>query len=416
MKKVFCIALLIIPLAYTVYAESQTEIGGAPVLEYPALEYSNGAGIVIKTQQGSAAFSWNRLAASLPFRYGCAAITGGSATLLSGFSGASAESLFRHGSAAVEAGTEDTVCAVGLRAGLTEWELNRLRIRLPNTELREDHLVHRFYSAGVSCMLPAYRIRYDGDWYWGQAAIGLHDLSFLIAQPSVEAIASIHRFRLTQWYEGCIAAFKLQGILTNKTGESVASGTARVFAFQNTVYIPIAAHSALSLFAAYIHFSGAFSIRLTAANQGYFLFPYRFYNRDIRISGSALGFGGSYRYTADRFRFYGVAQFYSVVNDTGSDALHSKEKKSFLFKGKEEKGNTPLPVIKGTTLLLLRFSVGFAVTPNAELSAGKIIPVPILSPQLAKQWGEPSKEQLPQSSLIIDPLLTGLSIQLTIRL
>mgnify|MGYP000845724165 FL=1 len=411
MKKVFCIALLIIPLVCTAYAEPQAEGGGAP-----ALGYGNGAGIVIKTQQGSAAFSWNRLDASFPFRYGCVAVTGGSTTLLSGFSNASAESLLRHGSAAVEAGTADSLCAVGFRAGLTEWELNRLRIRLLNTELREDHLVHRFYSAGISCGVPAYRIRYDGAWYWGQVAIGLHDLSFLIAQPSVEAIASIHRFRLTQWYEGSIAALKLQGVLTNKTGESVASGAARVFAFQNTIYVPIAAYSALSLFASYIYFSGTFSIRLTAANQGYFLFPYRFYNRDISISGSVLGFGGSYRYTADRFRFYGVAQCYSVVNDTGSDALHSKEKKSFLFKGKEEKRNTSLPVIKGTTLLLLRFSVGFAVTPNAELSAGKIIPVPILSPQLAKQRGEPSKEQLPQSSLIIDPLLTGLSIRLTIRL
>ncbi|EPF29547.1 hypothetical protein DWB79_01250 [Treponema medium] len=408
MKKVFCIALLIIPLVCTAYAEPQAEGGGAP-----ALGYGNGAGIVIKTQQGSAAFSWNRLAASLSFRYGCAAVTGGSATLLSGFSNASAESLLRHGSAAVEAGTEDSLCAVGFRAGLTEWELNRLRIRLPNTELREDHLVHRFYSAGISCGVPAYRIRYDGAWYWGQAAIGLHDLSFLIAQPSLEAIASIHRFRLTQWYEGSIAALKLKGVLTNKTGESVASGAARVFAFQNTIYVPIAAHSALSLFASYIYFSGTFSIRLTAANQGYFLFPYRFYNRDISISGSVLGFGGSYRYTADRFRFYGAVQCYSVVNDTGSDVLHSKEKKSFLFKGKEEKSSTPLPTLTGTSLLLLYFSIGFAVTPNVELSAGRIIPVPILSPQLAKQL-DTGKGRL--SALIIDPLLTGLSIRLTVRL
>lgn len=411
MKKVFCIVLLIIPLVRTAYAEPQAEIGSAP-----ALGYGNGAGVVIKTQQGSGAFSWNRLAASFPFRYGCAAVTGGRASLLSGFPGASAEALFRHGSAAVEAGTEETVCAVGLRAGLAEWELNRLRIRLPNTELREEHLVHRFYSTGISCGIPAYRIRYDGDWYWGQAAIGLHDLGFLIARPSVEAIASIHRFKLTQWYEGTIMALKLQGVLTNKTGESVASGAARIVAFQNTVYVPIAAHSALSLFASYIYFSGFFSIRLTAANQGYFLFPYRFYNRDISISGSVLGFGGSYRYTADRFRFYGAAQFYSIVNDTGSDVLHSKEKTSFLFNGKEEKSKISLPIVTGTSLLLLHFSIGFVITPNIELSAAKIIPVPILSPGLAKQWEELSKAQLSQSALIIDPLLTGLSVRLTIRL
>lgn len=408
MKKVFCIALLIIPLVCAVYAATQAEAGGAP-----ALGYGNGAGVVIRTQQGSAAFSWNRLAASLPFRYGCVAVAGGSATLLSGFSNASAESLLRHGSAAVEAGTEDSLCAVGFRAGLTEWELNRLRIRLPNTELREDHLVHRFYSAGISCGVPAYRIRYDGAWYWGQAAIGLHDLSFLIAQPSLEAIASIHRFRLTQWYEGSIAALKLKGVLTNKTGESVASGAARVFAFQNTIYVPIAAHSALSLFASYISFSGLFSIRLSAANQGYFLFPYRFYNRDISISGSVLGFGGSYRYTAERFRFYSAVQFYSIVDDSGSDVLHSKEKKTFLFKGKEEKSKAPLPTLTGTSLLLLYFSIGFAVTPNVELSAGRIIPVPILPPALAKQL-DTGKGRL--SALIIDPLLTGLSIRLTVRL
>jgi hypothetical protein len=411
MKKVFCIVLLIIPLVCAAHTATQAEAGGAP-----ALGYGNGAGVVIKTQQGSGAFSWSRLAASLPFRYGGVAVTGGRASLLSGFPVANAEVLFRHGNAAVEAGAADTLCTVGIRAGLTEWELNRLRIRLPNTELREDHLVHRFYSAGVSCGIPAYRVRYDGDWYWGQAAIGLHDLGFLIAQPSVEAIASVHRFKLSQWYEGRIMAFKLQGVLTNKTGESIASGMARLFAFQNTVYVPIAAHSALSLFASYISFSGLFSIRLTAANQGYFLFPYRFYNRDISISGSVLGFGGSYRYTAERFRFYSAVQFYSIINDSGSDVVHSKEKKTFLFKGKEEKSKAPLPTVTGTSLLLLYFSIGFAVTPNAELSATKIIPVPILPRKYAKELNKFTKEQLPQSALIIDPLLTGLSILLTIRL
>jgi hypothetical protein len=61
------------------------------------------------------------------------------------------------------------------------------------------------------------------------------------------------------------------------------------------------------------------------------------------------------------------------------------------------------------------FSIGFAVTPNVELSAGRIIPVPILPPALAKQseWIT-GKGML--SALIIDPLLTGLSIRLTVRL
>ena len=411
MKKVLCILLLIIPLVCAAHTATQAEAGGAP-----ALRYDNVAGVVVRTQQGSGAFSWNRLAASFPFRYGCAAVTGGRASLLSGFPVASAEVLFRHGNAAVEAGAADTLCTVGLRAGLTEWELNRLRIRLPNTELREDHLVHRFYSAGVSCGIPAYQIRYDGNRYWGRLSFGLHDLGVVIAQPSADFVISTHTFRLTQWYEGSIATFKLQGILTNKHGESIASGAAQAFVFQNTVYVPIAAHSVLSLFASYISFSGLFSIRLTAANQGYFLFPYRFYNRDMSISGSALGFGGSYRYTADRFRFYGAVQFYSVVNDAGSDVLHSKEKKSFLFKGKEERSVTPLPAITGTSLLLLRISFGFAIAPNTELSAEKMIPVPILRQGHANQSDALPKEQLTQSVLIIDPLLTGLSVRLTIRL
>ena len=409
MKKVFCIALLIIPLVCTAYAEPQAEGGGAP-----ALGYGNGAGIVIKTQQGSAAFSWNRLAASLPFRYGCVAVTGGSATLLSGFSSATAVSAIRYADAAVESDAAGGF-ALGARAGLTEWELNKLRIRLPNTELREQHLVHRFYRAGVSAAVPAYGIRYDGDWYWGRLSIGLHDLAFIIAKPSVDIAASIHRLRLTEWYEGSFAFFKLQGVLSNKNDASVASGAARAFLFKNTVYIPITTHSELLLSASYLFFSGFFSIRLTAENQGYFFFPYRFYNRDIALSGSALSFGGDYRYTAGRVRFDGAALFYSIVQAGGSDSLHSKENKSLLFKGKEEKSSTPLPDITGTSLLLLSISLGFAVTPNVELSAGRIIPVPILPPALAKQseWIT-GKGML--SALIIDPLLTGLSIRLTVRL
>ena len=155
-------------------------------------------GAILRTQQGCGTFSWNRLTALLPFRYGYTAVAGESTTLLSGFSDATAEVMLRHGSATVEARTENSLCAVGLRVGLTEWELNRLHIALPNTELREQHIVNRFYSMGFSVALPARRLRYDGDRYWGRLSLGLHDFGPFIAQPAVNAVASIHRFRLTK--------------------------------------------------------------------------------------------------------------------------------------------------------------------------------------------------------------------------
>ena len=147
------------------------------------------------------------------------------------------------------------------------------------------------------------------------------------------------------------------------------------------------------------------------------MFPYRFYNREFSLNGSILGFGGAYRYTAERLRFYGAAYLYSVVHSSGRDTLHSKEKKSLLFKGREEQRAAPLPSIAGTSLLLLRFSIGFAITPNAELSAGKIIPIPILSPQLAPLLDDLlHKQTQSQAPLSIDPLLTGFSVRLTVRL
>lgn len=394
----------------------QTQTLHVPVRRY-GVTIDTAAGVILRTELGSAGFSQQMLYAQLPFRYGCAAASGGTAALLSGISGATANMQVRYGSIAIEAGAQNSLCTVGLRAGLTEWDLRSLCIKLPSTELKEQHLVHRWYHAGVSGALPAYQIRYDGDWYWGTAGIGLHDLGYLIATPSGEATASIHRLRLTQWYEGSISVFKLDGTLSNKTGESVASGVARAFVFQNTANIPIAAHSTLSVSASYSYFSGRFSIRLTAENQGYFLFPYRFYNREFSLNGSVLGFGGAYRYTTERIRFYGAAHLYSVVHSSGRDTLHSKEKKSLLFKGREEQRAAPLPSIAGTSLLLLRFSIGFAITPNAELSAGKTIPIPILSPQLAPLLDDLLRKQTQsQAALSIDPLLTGFSVRLTVRL
>ena len=410
MKKVLCTLLLAFPLLPAAVTAAQAAAGSVP-----SLRSDHAAVTVIRTQHGSGAFSWNRLAASFPFRYGSVAVSGGGATLLSGFSGATAVSAYRYAGAALEAGAPG-LCMLGLRAAVADWEVDWLRFRLPNTELKESHIINRFYSAGASCALPVLGTRYDGTWYWGRVSLGLHDLGPFIAQPSIAGVASIHRFRLTRWYEGSIASFKLQGQLTNKNGEPIASGSARAFAFQNTVYISVAQHSELSLSASYLFFSGLFSVRLTAENQGYFLFPYRFYNRDVQLSGSAVGFGGSYRYTAGRFRFYGAAQLYSVIRDTGSDQLHSKEKKSFLFKGREERSSTPLPVITGTSLLVLRMLLSVDLTPYTELSAGRIIPVPLPSPQLAKQLDTLRSGSTEQPALIIDPLVTGLSVQLMVRL
>ena len=400
-------------------AEQRAVREPAKPLHVPALRYGvtidSAVGAIIRTEQGSAGFSQYMLQAKLPFRYGYTAVSGGTAALLSGMAGATADMQLRHGSIALEAGTQNSLWTVGIRAALTEWELNSLRIKLPATELKEQHLVHRLYHAGVSAALPAYTIRYDGDWYWGKAAIGLHDLGVFIAQPSVDALVSVQRLRLTQWYEGSIAALRLHGTLSNKTGETVASGTARAFAFQNTADIPISTHSTLSFSASYIYFSGIFSIRLTTENQGYFLFPYRFYHRDIRLSGSALGFGGSYAYTAGRLRFSGTALFYSVIKDTGSDELHSKEKKSLFFKGREEKSSIPLPRITGTSLLLLHFSLSCAITSYADISIRKTAPIPILSPELRQQSDQVTRNISP-SALIIAPLFTGLSFGLTLRL
>ena len=400
-------------------AEQRTVRKPAKPLHIPAFRYGvtidSAVGAIIRTEQGSAGFSQQMLQAKLPFRYGYTAVSGGTAALLSGMAGATADMQLRHGSIALEAGTQNSLWTVGIRAALTEWDLNNLRIKLPATELKEQHLVHRLYHAGVSAALPAYTIRYDGDWYWGKAAIGLHDLGVFIAQPSVDTLVSVQRLRLTQWYEGSIAALRLHGTLSNKTGETVASGTARAFVFQNTVDIPIAAHSTLSFSASYIYFSGIFSIRLTTENQGYFLFPYRFYHRDIRLSDSVLGFGGSYAYTAGRLRFFGTTLLYSVIQDTGSDEQHSKEKKSLLFKGREEKSSTPLPRIAGTSLLLLHFSLSCAITSYADISIRKTAPIPILSPELRQQSDQVTQNISP-SALIIDPLFTGLSFGLTICL
>ena len=72
----------------------------------------------------------------------------------------------------------------------------------------------------------------------GGVSLGLHDLGPFIAQPSIDVGASIHRFRLTRWYEGCLISLNVQGRLRNKRGEPIASGGAQAFAFQNTVYIP----------------------------------------------------------------------------------------------------------------------------------------------------------------------------------
>ena len=410
MKKVLCALLFTVPFVSAVYTAAYAETGSVP-----ALCYDNAAVAAVRTQRGSAAFSWNRLRASFPFRYGAAAVTGGSGSLLSGFSGAAAVSAFRYAGAALEVRAAD-VCSFGMRAAVADWTLDRLRVRLPDTELREANIVNRFYRAGVSAAVPGLGSRYDGDWYWGRVSLGLHDLGPFIAQPSIDVGASIHRFRLTRWYEGCLISLNVQGRLRNKRGEPIASGGAQAFAFQNTVYIPLAPHSKLSLSTAYLFFSGIFSVRLTAENQGYFVFPYRFYNREFRLSGSAFGFGGSYRYTAGRFRFHGSALLYSVIRDTGSDSLHSKEKKSFLFKGREEKWSAPLPVFTGTSLLLLHMSLAVALTPYAEVSAGRIIPIPLPPPAFAKQLDALLSNSGGQSALIIDPLLSGLSVQLTIRL
>lgn len=373
------------------------------------------AGNLVKTQEGSIGFSTTSLYALFRYPKGYTAVQAASARLLSGRIGMTLKG-YADGASVYTEYTPMRWFSAGVYAGLTDAQLKHLNITLDNIVIREQDLKYRFYHTGVAFAVPPLKIRYDGRWYWGKAGIGLHDFAAFIAQPTLNYTATVHKLHITNWYE-CSAVFlRLRGTLYNRTAEKIASGSGNLIEIKNTVHIPTAGHSHISLFASYIYFTGSFAVRLTAENQGYFLFPYRFYHRDILLSGSALGFGGTYTYTSDRFGFSGTALLYSVIHDAGSDRLHSKEKKSFIFKGKEERQTASLLRITGSNLVLLRFSFRYRLTEYLDISAGKTVPLPILSKPLSNILEQAIPSSVERSGFIIDPFFTGLSIQISLRL
>lgn len=372
-------------------------------------------GNLVKTQHGSAGFSSSTLKTLFPYPHGHTAVGAGQLRILSGHTGALLAGKLHYAAVQTEYTALDT-CTAGFTAGLYDTELEDSRIKLSKTEIRETKRLNRFYHAGFSLGIRPLNLRYSAAWYWGKPFFGLHDFGSFIGQPFLTFSAAVHTMRITKWYECSAGFFKLDGSLYNKAQECIASGAGRLIAVNNNVFIPVSEHSKLTVSAAYVYFSGSFAVRLTAKNQGYFFFPYRFYNRDISLTGSAIGAGSSYTYQKKRIAFTGTLLFYSLISSTGRDTLHAKEKKSVFFKGREIIADKSLPLLSGTHLLLFRFSFSYRFNHRTECTIGKTIPIPILPSRLSSNDSQQSQEQTPSDAAIFDPLLTGLSFRLTVRL
>ncbi|CEM61369.1 hypothetical protein DWQ65_07970 [Treponema phagedenis] len=136
----------------------------------------------------------------------------------------------------------------------------------------------------------------------------------------------------------------------------------------------------------------------------------------------SFGFGCGFEYSYTR-EFFGVrikTDLYSVIASQEKDALHSKEKKNFLFKGKEVKQEQIGSALKNTHLLVFTASGFYRINEQLTVSWRKIIPIPLLPKKLQKQLPDsqifPENLQNKRQGLPVDFILSGLSFYVTLQL
>ncbi len=358
----------------------------------------------MKTTAGDAGFTALRYKTHLLYPHGSADISASRVHVLSGVKNAVLDS------------SVQTVCVhsrlpyTAFRLSLYDWTVHSARLKINGNPIAERSRQNRFYRAGFSVFVPQLRSFLHSDYYWGNAAFGLHDFGSFIAKPELTALfGTIQKLHISPWYTCSFGMLKAQGLLKNKYSAQIARGHAQFFLINQNIHIPLSEPSRLTLFASYIHMATGLRVRLTAENQGYHLFPYRFYRADTVLSGGIFGFGSSYAYYGRRFTLNTAAALYSVVWSSGTADMHSKKKKSWLFDGEEKQSTANMPSFVNNHLLLCTFSASYRLSSLISLVTEKIIPIPLFA-----QEGRLTALAA-QKTASIDPLLSGLTLKLVIK-
>jgi hypothetical protein len=119
---------------------------------------------------------------------------------------------------------------------------------------------------------------------------------------------------------------------------------------------------------------------LTASNQGYFLFPYRFYNLDASFAAHAAFAALSLEYSFSIFRINAALGAAHVVQGTASAAVHYREKTLFGGNEKTDPRSTDPGGLGGAFL-----SAGLSI-PSLRLGAKTSLALG-LTKTLAVPWG-----------------------------
>lgn len=276
---------------------------------------------------------------------------------------------------------------VGFQGGVYEVPVIFANFPVGNAVVKEKNIYPRFYTIKPFIKFPQIESEYSVNIFFGNAHFSLNDLNYFIGKIGIPKINGIiHTFNIKNIFYINMGFVKTNMNIKNKNNKN------------STIYF----------FVSVLLTSGKVKLRMTAENQLYFLFPYKFYNKDFLLRATIFGTGLKYTYTGDIFTLNGAFFLYSVINGTGIVVTHFKEKNNFIFKGKEKREENKIPDIMGKHLLIVDLNAAYKISTLVNISINKTIPIPILK----MEYLQTNVKNI-VSDFALDLFLSGLSITLT---
>lgn len=339
-----------------------------------SLKYNSGIGTIIKIEDKRTALSFFSLDANIIYPKIKSSISANSLNFFSDYKD------YNFKAAVNSAKLGISFKSFGIRAFFYDFNIQFANLKLNKTTIREKNTNNKAFGLGYNIDYSFFK--HNSNWFYGVGELSLNDFGSFIAKPFVSSLwGTIQDFQITKYYLFQFNFLNLNGNLKNKKNDEIAFYKLKFFEFKNKVSFEISESLKTELFISYLQAWLDFNVRLTAGNQGYFLFPYVFYNSDIKSSPILIGLGGSFKYKTNKLCLSSDIFFYSCVKGDFQNTVHSKEKKSFLFSGKEEfLQSTPFR-LKSTHLLYIKLASEYQLTKRIKIAIDKHIPIPFFPKQ-----------------------------------
>lgn len=293
----------------------------------------------------------------------------------------------------------------------------KIALHFDNHEYSNDSLSAGFFGAAFPLYLG---LKIKPFFYFTKTSSEKGDFYWFYGHPEVDfAFLAGNTFSFKNHFLTLSYGNLNLDVLSNENAELVNADAFAVSAFYSQKWQFFSRKLIFEPFGLYVYAKGDFSGELNAQNQGYVLFPYKYYKVSGNLDFNLAAFGGKSSFYCGKNIFQIDSGIFCFVTQNFDYSVDAKYKQYLLWGGEtvyKNHKNSQLAQ-KGVVLLNFNYQRNIPVAENQlVLGISKLFEIPFSLKKSTAGSGSGTSESSSNSDLIFSYLFSGCTVSINFKL